>query len=64
MMRRYGRTQRRFSQPNPYDGGYDVADPRSLDRYVYVQNDPVNFADPRGLIELVARPDYSLPFFY
>jgi RHS repeat-associated protein len=48
-MRRYSGAQQRFSQPDPYDGSYSLADPQSFNRYSYVQNDPVNFVDPSGL---------------
>ena len=50
MNRRYGATASRFSQPDPYDGSYDLSDPQSFNRYAYVNNDPVNFVDPSGLI--------------
>lgn len=36
----------RFSSPDPLAGS--PADPQSLNRYAYVQNDPINFADPSG----------------
>jgi len=49
MFRRYESKLPRFSQPDPYDGSYDLADPQSLNRYSYTQNDPVNFVDPTGL---------------
>ncbi len=49
MMRRYNRWWSRFDQPDPYDGSYNLSDPQSLNRYSYVQNDPVNFTDPTGL---------------
>ena len=49
MMRSYHAWFSRFDQPDPYDGAYDLADPQSLNRYAYVQNDPVNFVDPSGL---------------
>jgi RHS repeat-associated protein len=48
-MRRYNRWWSRFDQPDPFDGSYRLADPQSLNRYSYVQNDPVNFVDPTGL---------------
>ncbi len=51
MMRRYSRRHGRFSQPDPYDGSYDLTDPQSLNRYSYVSNDPVNFTDPTGLVQ-------------
>jgi RHS repeat-associated protein len=50
MMRRYTGKWHRFAQPDPYDGSYDLTDPQSFNRYAYVQNDPVNFADPSGLL--------------
>lgn len=37
----------RFSSPDPLSGS--ASDPQSLNHYPYVQNDPVNFADPLGL---------------
>ena len=37
----------RFSQKDILRG--DAADPVSLNRYAYVQNDPVNFIDPSGM---------------
>jgi RHS repeat-associated protein len=51
MFRRYNRWQSRFDQPDPYDGSYDATDPQSFNRYAYVQNDPVNFTDPTGLLQ-------------
>jgi len=50
MHRRYNRWHSRFDQPDPYHGSYNAADPQSLNRYAYVQNDPVNFVDPTGLL--------------
>ncbi|MFZ0063268.1 MAG: RHS repeat-associated core domain-containing protein [Pyrinomonadaceae bacterium] len=49
MMRKYQSSSSRFNQPDPYDGSYNLTDPQSLNRYAYVQNDPVNFVDPSGL---------------
>jgi len=49
MMRRYIGKLHRFVQPDPSDGSYDLTDPQSLNRYVYVQNDPANLLDPLGL---------------
>jgi RHS repeat-associated protein len=50
-MRRYQSYWMRFSQPDSYDGSYNLANPQSLNRYAYVHNDPVNFVDPSGLEE-------------
>jgi RHS repeat-associated protein len=52
MMRRYQSYWMRFSQPDPSDGSYDLADPQSLNRYSYTQNDPVNSTDPSGLEDI------------
>ncbi len=49
MMRRYQNYWNRFSQPDPYDGSYNLTNPQSFNRYSYTQNDPVNFVDPTGL---------------
>jgi RHS repeat-associated protein len=37
----------RFSSPDPLRGS--ILDPKSLNRYAYVQNDPINNVDPLGL---------------
>jgi RHS repeat-associated protein len=50
MFRRYESKWQRFAQPDPYDGSYDPSNPQSLNRYAYVQNDPVNLVDPSGLL--------------
>jgi RHS repeat-associated protein len=39
----------RFLTPDPYVASGGVASPSSWNRYAYVQGDPVNFRDPRGL---------------
>jgi RHS repeat-associated protein len=56
MFRRYNRKNSRFDQPDPYDGSYSLAYPQSFNRYAYVGNDPVNFADPTGLDDLPPDP--------
>lgn len=62
MMRRYASYWSRFSQPDPYDGSYSLADPQSFNRYAYVHNDPVNFVDPSGLnLEVPASGSRPLP---
>jgi len=39
----------RFNRPDPYMGSYDFTNPQSLNRYSYVQNNPLRYADPTGL---------------
>jgi hypothetical protein len=58
MHRRYTSGRGRFDQPDPWDGSYELSDPQSMNRYSYVQNDPVNFVDPTGLSENLV-PDCS-----
>ncbi|HYX72902.1 MAG TPA: RHS repeat-associated core domain-containing protein [Nitrososphaera sp.] len=58
-MRRYQSRWTRFSQPDPYDGSYDITNPQSFNRYSYVKNDPVNMVDPTGLIGI---PFVHFPF--
>ena len=60
MHRRYNRWWSRFEQPDPYDGSYDIADPQSFNRIAYVQNDPVNFVDPTGLVTYDGAADPHL----
>lgn len=61
MHRRYNRWWSRFEQPDPYDGSFDLANPQSFNRYAYVNNDPVNFVDPSGLMGEVCPPELSGP---
>ncbi len=45
----YSAAQGRFTQVDPIGmRGVSLSDPQSLNLYSYVQNDPVNFIDPRG----------------
>ena len=48
--RKYESALGRWTSPDPYPGSMSVADPQSFNRYSYVQNDPVNFTDPSGLL--------------
>jgi RHS repeat-associated protein len=65
MMRRNQSSLSRFFQPDPYDGSYNFGDPQSLNRYAYVQNDPVNFTDPSGLnLEAPGSGGYCIRYHY
>src|SRR6266567_224943 len=39
----------RFTSPDPYGGSANLANPASMNRYIYAGNDPVNANDPSGL---------------
>lgn len=55
MHRRYNRWHLRFDQPDPSDGSYDLANPRTFNRYTYANNDPVNLTDPTGLAAKICQ---------
>jgi RHS repeat-associated protein len=40
----------RFMSPDPYLGSIDITNPQSLNRYGYVNNNPMNAIDPIGLV--------------
>lgn len=70
MSRRYEGRWNRFTQHDPSDDSYDAGDPQSFNRYSYVENDPVNSVDPKGLLISfwlpgadMGWPDYSSGFF-
>ncbi len=50
LWRNYDQLSGRWTAPDPYGGSMTVADPQSFNRYNYVNNDPVNQADPLGLM--------------
>ncbi len=64
MHRRYNRWHLRFDQPDPSDGSYDLTDPQSFNRYSYVENDPVNFTDPSGLLPNLFPETWGANFGY
>src|SRR5579875_1797648 len=47
--RQYSSAQGRWMSPDPYDGSYDFSNPQSLNRYSYVLNNPLAYADPWGM---------------
>jgi RHS repeat-associated protein len=48
--RKYESSAGRWTSPDPYGGSMTIGDPQSFNRYSYVENDPVNFVDPSGLL--------------
>lgn len=61
MFRRYESRWQRFSQADLYDGSYDLSDPQNLNRYAYVQNDPVNLVDPTVMARMLDYGLYLVP---
>jgi RHS repeat-associated protein len=47
--RYYGSNMGRFMSPDPWLGSMDIANPQSLNRYSYAQNNPLKYTDPTGL---------------
>jgi RHS repeat-associated protein len=48
MFRNYSTEQTRWLRPDPYNGSYDLANPQSFNRYMYVNGNPLAFTDPSG----------------
>lgn len=43
--RYYGSTQGRFTSPDPFNGSMAILNPQSMNRYAYVQDNPIIFTD-------------------
>lgn len=51
--RQYNSTSGQWMSPDPYDGSYDLGEPESLNRYIYVLNNPLGYTDPNGTCALI-----------
>ncbi len=50
--RQYSPTEGRWLTPDPSFGSYDFTDPQSLNRYAYVEANPLVYQDPAGLFAI------------
>jgi RHS repeat-associated protein len=50
LWRQYDNLSGRWTAPDPYGGSMTPESPQSFNRYVYVNNDPINKVDPTGLM--------------
>jgi RHS repeat-associated protein len=60
--RQHSPAQGRWLTPDPYDGSYDLSDPQSLNRYAYVNGNPLYMTDPSGQGPEMAGLCASNPF--
>ncbi len=55
LFRKYDPSAGRWLSPDPLGwGAVDATDPQSLDRYAYVENQPMSLVDPNGLLLCIA----------
>jgi RHS repeat-associated protein len=47
--RDYSGRAARWLTPDPYNGSYDIYNPQSFNRYMYVNGNPLGYVDPSGL---------------
>lgn len=57
LWRQYDALSGRWTAPDPYLGSMSIQSPQTLNRYSYVDNDPINQVDPSGLMPKL--PDAS-----
>jgi RHS repeat-associated protein len=50
LWREFDNISARWTAPDPYGGSMSLSSPQSFNRYIYVNNDPVNQTDPTGLM--------------
>ena len=62
--RQYSNRQGRWLSPDPYSGSYDFSNPQSMNRYVYVLNNPLSMVDPVGTNPGMGTCYYDIPFAF
>jgi RHS repeat-associated protein len=55
--RQYSPWSGSWFSPDPSNMSYDFTNPQSLNRYSYVQNDPMSYSDPLGMARWNDAPD-------
>ena len=53
--RQYSNAQGRWMSPDPYTGSYDLSNPQSFNRYMYVLNNPLAYVDQMGLFCIMSE---------
>ena len=51
LYRNYSAEQSRWLTPDPYNGSYDLMNPQSFNRYMYVNGNPLGYVDLSGLVD-------------
>jgi RHS repeat-associated protein len=57
--RQYSQSTGRFIRVDPFSGSSQTGDAQSLNRYSYVQNDPISGFDPLGLLRVMCSTTIS-----
>jgi len=62
--RKYSSAAGRWTTPDPYLGSMDLANPQTLNRYTYVNNNPISLSDPMGLDHTQYFREGNCVYFY
>ena len=59
--RNYSTEQSRWLRPDPYLGSYDLLNPQSFNRYMYVNGNPLGYIDPSTTVLVTRYPGFDFP---